>query len=488
MARIGIGSIMQETNTWSPVQCETEDFTCHGLYVGPTILDACAGTNTELGGALTAIEARGDTPVPLVRAWASSSGRVARTTFDELCTLLVTTIAAEAPLDGLVLSLHGAMAAVGLDDADGTLIAAAREALGAGTPIAVCLDLHANVTKAMLEAADIVTGYHTYPHTDQAATGARAASLLIDRIRQARHPVTALAKRPMLIPAEAMDMVGGGLRELRDLADARTTEGVLDVSLFPVQPWLDVEELGFGVTVTHDGDPEVARRVAEEIADRAWAIREQFTVELLSPQVAIERVRASAVRPFILAESADSPTAGACGDSPAMLRELTRRAPDLTAYLTLVDAAGVDACFATGVGGSISAKVGASLDDRFHEPVLLDGVVERVGNDSVVLTGPSYTGMAISMGRWAVVRAGHAHVLLTERPAWTIDPAVFRHVGLDPDDADIVVVRSATMFRAAYPEATAAAAVTLDLPGASTPRLSMLEFERAPRPMFPVDA
>lgn len=486
--RIGVGSIMQETNTWSPIACQTEDFTCHGLDLGDAIPPKYSGTNTEIGGAIDALSDAGATPVPLLRAWASSSGRLTRETFDDLCELLVARIVDAGPLDGLVLSLHGAMAVVGVDDADGALILAARRALPQQVPIAVCLDLHANVTHAMVEGSDILTGYHTYPHTDQAATGARAASLLLSLVREEREPITVLAKRPMLIPAEAMDMTEGAMCELRRLADENTTGPVLDVSLFPVQPWLDVAELGFGVTVTVDGDPAVGAAVAEELADRAWALRDSFTVELLAPHVALARARASSARPFVLSESADSPTAGACGDSPAMLRELLQSAPDLRAYLTLVDTTAVAACFAEGVRSPISTKVGASLDPRFHEPVLLEGTVERLGDDSVVLTGPSYTGMSVSMGRWAVVRSGSTFVLLTERPAWTIDPEVFRHVGLDPDDADVVVVRSATMFRAAYPAPTVAEAVTLDLPGASTPRLSMLDFQRAPRPLFPVDA
>src|SRR5436190_1001802 len=143
--RIGVASIMQETNTFSPLVCTLADFEAHGLLEGRAVLDALRGTNTEAAGAIAALDEAGVEALPLVRAWAMSSGRVARNTLDELCRRLVHRIELAAPLDGLVLSLHGAMAAEGDDDADLTLLRAARRAVGPSAPIGVCLDLHANL-------------------------------------------------------------------------------------------------------------------------------------------------------------------------------------------------------------------------------------------------------------------------------------------------------------------------------------------------------
>lgn len=485
--RIGVASIMQETNTWSLVPCTIEDFTCHGLVTGPAVWDRFAETNTEIGGAMRAIAAEaGCVPVPLVRAWANSSGRLTRATLDELCRLLVEELR-RSPIDGLVLALHGAMAAEGLDGADAAVLDAARRALGPDVPIGVCLDLHANVTRALVRSAAFVTGYHTYPHTDMGETGARAARLLIARLRGRAAPVTALAKRPMLVPAEAMSTDGGPLGALRASADRLTSGSVLDVSIFPVQPWLDVAELGFGIAVTTDGDEALATAVAESLADEAWERRGEFTVDLLAPAEAIAVARRSAVRPFLISESADAPTAGAAGDSPVMVRALLEHGADLEAYVTIADRPAVNRCAEAGIGAEVSLSLGCRIDRRFHEPVALSGVVTRLGDQPVVLRGPSYTGIQVSMGRFAVVRSGRLHVLITERPAFTLEPGTFAHAGLDVARADVVVIRSANGFRAAYPPASVADAVLLDLPGASTPRLELLDFRRAPRPMYPLD-
>ena len=201
---------------------------------------------------------------------------------------------------------------------------------------------------------------------------------------------------------------------------------------------------------------------------------------------AIRRARESSARPFLISESADSPTAGSTGDSPAMVRELLRHGAGLRAFVTLVDTAAVQEARAAGVGRQLTVAVGASIDRRYHEPVELSGTVAATGGGSYRLTGPVFTGMEVSMGAWALIECDGLAVLVTERPACTFDPAVFEHVGLDPASADVIVVRSANLFRAGW-GTRADGAVLLDLPGASTPRLDRLPFVRATRPLYPVD-
>lgn len=478
---------MQETNTWSLLPCTLDDFHCQGLVTGAAVAEEFGGTGTEIGGALRALAESGAVAVPLLRAYANASGRLTGSTLQELCALLTDQLERSA-VDGVVLSLHGAMAAEQVDDADVELVRVVRAAVGPGVPIGVCFDLHANITRALVAESDFLTGYHTYPHTDLAETGARTARLVLARLEGQLRPVTAMAKRPMIVPAESMSTSHGPLAELRRFADDLTTGPVLDVSLFPVQPWLDVEELGFGVTVTTDGDLELADELAEIIAARAWDLRSAFDVELFTPAEAVQLARSSTIRPFLISESADAPTAGGAGDSPAMVHALLEHGPELRAYVTVTDPAAVARCAAAGVGAWLEVSVGAALDRRFHAPIPLAGTVERLDDRPVLLTGPSYTGTEMSMGAFAVLRTGQLSVLLTERPAFTLDPATFLHAGLDPAEADVVVVRSANGFRAAFPQQSAAAAALLDLPGASTPRLTYLDFTRAPRPLYPLDA
>ena len=56
----------------------------------------------------------------------------------------------------------------------------------------------------------------------------------------------------------------------------------------------------------------------------------------------------------------------------------------------------------------------------------------------------------MDMGDCAVVQAGRVSLLILSNSVMTVDPAMYRAVGLEPNDAGIVVVKSHIQFRAGY--------------------------------------
>lgn len=481
--RVGIALILQETNTFSIAATDADDFT---VAIGTDLLDIVSGTNSELSGAIDTLTEAGADIYPLVYAWAMPSGRLTRSAFQWLSGLLVEGLEQAPDLDALVLSLHGSMAAEGVHDGDGRLLERARSVLGTSVPIAVSLDLHANVTRQMVDVADSISAYHTDPHVDMAQAGARAAKRALSMVGGLR-PVIGFAKRPLIIPAETMNTNTGLLAEIRSEALDHTPRDLVEVGLFPVQPWLDVPEVGFSVVAIVEGDREEAGRFAEGVADMMWDRREEIRIErFLEPEAAIRAAARSSVRPFLMAESADAPTAGAAGDSPAMISAFQASGEGLVAYIPVVDPDSVAACFEAGEGERVFLRVGASIDPRWWSPVPVEGVVINLGQGSYRLEGASFTGMEVSMGRFATVASGDIRLLLSERSAWTSDPATFRFAGLEPESADVIVVRSCSDFRPNYPESESEA-VTLDLPGTATPRLDGLRFENLERPPYPLE-
>ena len=479
--RIGVASLVQETNTFSPRPTVWEDYT---VLVGKKAVSSLKRSNTEFAGAFSALRRMGSEPVPLLAAWALPSGKVTDETFGRLADLLDGCLEKAGRLEGLVLSLHGAMVTESVFDADAALIEVARQRIG-DAALGVCLDLHANVTARMVELSDVMVGYHTEPHTDMAATGKRIARLVTAVAYGEIAPSMVLAKRPLLIPAEAMRTDLGPMAEVRTMAYARSASHVLDVSLFPVQPWLDVPELGLGVLVVADADPSGAGELAEELADEIWHRRERMTTpRLMTPDVAFRAARASETRPFLMAHTSDCPTAGAAGDDPVMVSEAAIHGADLVVMHTVLDPEAVERC-AADVGKRVRVRVGAGFNPAAR-PVIVDGIVSRSGAGSYRLAGRSFTRREVSMGRWAVLESGFHRLLITSKPAITADPATWRHAGLDPEQADVLVVRSCSDYRANF-TSSAPEAVTLDLPGSSAPRLENLRFEHAPRPLYPLD-
>ena len=65
-------------------------------------------------------------------------------------------------------------------------------------PIAVSLDLHANVTESMVRNCDVIAGYKTYPHVDQYESGHLAGSILLRALKGEVKPVMAWGNVPLL--------------------------------------------------------------------------------------------------------------------------------------------------------------------------------------------------------------------------------------------------------------------------------------------------
>lgn len=484
--RIGIASIIQESNTFSPMPTTLADFLSHGLWLGEEADQLTVGSNAEIAGAVNGCRQRGATPVAIMRAWAMSGGPITAHAVDSLAKLLKEGFENAGPLDAAILCLHGALVSDAIPSVDGHFAEVVRAVVGPAVPLIVTYDLHANVTAEILSTVNALIGYHTYPHVDQGSTGERAASLAV--LAAGGVPVhTVLAKRNLLIPPEAQAMSDEPMRSIRARADALTTTPILDVSLFPVQPWLDVPELGFAVTVTHAGAAGKAEPVAKELADEVWAERSNFTLDLVALDRAIITAHEHPNERIIFVHSADSPTAGATADDATVIGALAGADPAIRSIATVVDSPVVEACWRAGIGASIRHRLGSTLDDRWSPPIEIDGIVTRLGEDPVVLSGPAMTGQSISLGRWATIEVnGSVGILVTERAAPTFDPSTFRHVGLDPVDAAVVVVRSATLYRAGF-HGLFDRAIVLDVPGASTPSFARLPYTRIPRPMYPLD-
>lgn len=481
--RIAVASLQQESNSFAPAQTTLEDFIHDYLLEGPAV-QGLRGTESEVSGFLDVIDAAGAEAVPVLAAHAVSGGPVRAAGFAELSRRLVDGLRAAGPLDGVLLGLHGAMVVEGTDDGSARVLAAVRTAVG-DVPLAATVDSHANLTAAMMDEADILIPYRTYPHVDVRETGQRAARLLLEMLSGRLDPVLAVAKVPMLLPAETHLTDRQPMWSLwLHLETLRRNGTVVDGGLCPVQPWLDLPDLGFGVVVLTDGDPAAARTSADALARDAWALRHAFDVALVEPLEAVRRALAMDGRPVILAESADAPGAGSPGDGTAVLQALMELRVTDRVLLTLVDPEAVQACAAAGVGSRLTVSVGGKRG-RYSAPVAVTGTVRRVGVAEFVFTA-GYTGTVAKMGMTAVLDTGAIRVVLTERAVPPFDPALYRAVGLEPQEAKIVVVKSPAGFRAAY-EPIAHAIIHVDSPGHSPPNLRRLSYVRRPLPCFPFE-
>ncbi|MBK9169922.1 MAG: M81 family metallopeptidase [Bryobacterales bacterium] len=487
--RAAVASILQESNHFSPVKTRYEDFS-------PVFGEAAAarhrGKRTEMGAFLDVLSAAGVEIVPVVAAWAITANRMLRADFARLADETLGRLRAAGPVDMLLFALHGAQSAEGAEDAEGALLSRARELLGPSVPIVVTLDLHANVTRAMVTHATAIVGYKTYPHVDMYETGTAAAHLALAAARGQSHPAMAFVKLPLIVPAENMQTTAGPMAELVAAgAGIEERREALSVSIFGVQPWLDTPEMGCSVVVVTEGAPKRAARHASALARRFWKNRRRFDVTLTPPAEAIAQALALDGGPVVFAESADSTGSGSPGDGTGVLRALVDAgipANDTApSALFLVDPDAVSAAHAAGPGAALTLKLGGGIDRKRNRPVPLAVRVRMLSDGRWTPVARGYNpGIEQSMGRAAVLEAGSLRILAAERPTMTVDPELFRSHGIEPTRLKIVVVKSPNGFRAAY-EPLARAVFVIDTPGASTANLRTLPFKKVPRPIEPLD-
>ena len=485
--RLFLAMMSHETNTFSNVPTDRAQFEARDLHYGGEIIETYRGTGTCLGGMIEAAERHGITLLPSVAAAASPAGRVTADIYRHVKDRMLADLRAAGRLDGVLLDLHGAMVPEGLDDGEGDLITAVRAAVGPDVPIAVTLDLHGNLSSAMVAGANLLHGYKTYPHVDMAERGVEAAERLVDVVGGRLRPTAAFRKPPLLPPLGKQGTARGPMRTLYDRA-ARMEQDpkVISVSIFAGFPHADIPDAGLGVYVVTDGDQAMAERLADELARMAWDLRAEFIHTALPVKEAVARALAAEGRPIVLADMADNTGGGAAGDGTEILRELVRVGARSAVVACLWDPAAVKACVAAGVGQRVTIDVGGKVDDRHGAPLRVTGTVRALSDGRFVHKGPMMHGLPGRLGTTAVLDVDDIRVILISYRWQTLDPEMIRFVGLDPTAEKIVVVKSTIHYRAAF-EPIAKEIIEVDAPGLSSSNLSRFSFERVRRPIYPLD-
>lgn len=484
--RVLIGGFMHEVHTFASGVLTLDDLRRNGFVAqGQALLDGSIGAGQEIHGAIEVARDEGIELVPSSHAFGGVGPRVADAAFEVLRAGIVDVAREHAGrLDGVYLVLHGAMATESEDDPEGLVLAELRALLGPDVPIVASFDLHAHMTERMVRSASAIVAYRTIPHVDFLETGQRSMRILVDAIRGKSLPVSRQRKLRLIASSEKHDTNHGPMVEV--MARARAMEqrpGIIAVSVTPTQPWMDVRDLGWSVIVVADGDPELAQATADELAWMIWDRRDRYLVTKVPVAEAVRDAIATEGRPVILADGADSPSAGANADGNDLLRELVRIDYQGNALLAIVDPEAAAACHAAGVGATVTLPLGGSRTPDIYRPVEVTGVVEALRDGRFMVELPV---RPADIGPTAVLRIGGVHAVVSTRKAFQLDESVFHQAGLDPRTADIVQAKSAGGFRGVY-ESFAARIIEMDTPGLTTHDLPTLPFQRIPRPMWPWD-
>lgn len=455
--RVALAGFVHESNSFAPTPADLASFRHGGGYLplsrGAAILRAPRGVNLPIVGAINHGEAAGWDMVPVLYAGAVPSAPVTREAYEAIPAGIIAGLRDAGRLDGVFLDLHGAMVAEHLEDGEGELLARLREAVGPDVPVVAALDLHGNISRRMVEAADLLVGFRTYPHVDMAETGLRAAAQLDRLMAAGRGDAKAFRQLDFLIPIAWQSTLMEPGRALYALVEAAEgMPGATSVSLFMGFPAADIADCGPSV-VAYGATPEAAQAACDRVADAVAASESAFRGEVLSPEDGVRRamrMAEGARRPVIIADTQDNPGAGGDSDTTGMLRALIACDAQRAAIGLLVDAAAAAAAHAAGEGAEVTLTIGGRSGTPGDAPLTARFTVERLSDGRFSATGPFYGGVDLDLGPSACLRIGGVRVVLASAKTQMADREMFRFVGIAPEDQAILVVKSSVHFRADF--------------------------------------
>jgi microcystin degradation protein MlrC len=496
--KILIARMNHETNTFSPVPTPLAAFGVNGPTYDADAYAENLGGRTAMSAFIDLTLAAGAEILTPVSATANPSGPVAQAAYDTLCNRIV---AASDHCDAMMLDLHGAMVAENSQDGEGDLL----ERLKTRHPqkaIGVALDLHGNVTQKMIDNADVIVSFKTYPHIDMYETGAHAGRLLLEMLAGDIKPVIAWERLPLMTHTLKSADQSPAMHAAIQAAKAAEQNGVLAASVLAGFALADIAAPCISV-VAVGKDSASAQQAAHNIATLIWESREGFVytsppladsirnAKDMSGQSRIQSAECGNPQgPILLLDHSDNCMSGGTCDTMDVLQEALAQGLNNIGVGPLCDPDAVDQMVQAGEGANLTLRLGnkrplTSLG-IVKEPVTLTGRIKRLTNGEYIISGPTYTGLKCSMGRTALFVCGDLELVVTERTHEPWDLGVFTSVGLDPAKKDFLLLKSRMYCRPVF-FPIAKGFVECDSSGVTSSNYALFPFKNIEHPVYPLD-
>lgn len=474
--RIAVATFSHETCTFCPKPTTVEDWE----FYGPPTRDILNSNRGYIGGFKSICEEYGDIELvgilsPRDARGGSSGSWITKEAFDKYSNGIADDLRQAGHLDGVFLSLHGAMAVTGVPKPEAEIVRRVREAVG-NIPIMVTLDLHANEDHELSDAANAVFIIKRYPHYDTTLIGERAARVMIKTIRGDYKPTTATRKPGVITPSVFQ---WTGVSPPMDIMEqARRWECQhrdVYVSVAFGFAYADVPDVGATVMVVTNNDQKLADDIADDMSDYIWRMRKEFAGKKLpktSEGVALAIAAAKAGKtPVVIADHSDR-----TGGSTHILHELINQGAKNFCIATLRDKKAIEEIQAKAKKGDvISIEVGGYSDKFAGNPVRVDGKIEFLGE-----YGRAGTVVVLLFGE-------NNRLILTPQLMQVTTPDIFARLGIKLNNLDIIVLKSRVHFRRGFHETGLAGAIfEVDAPGWGPADLTLLPYKNIPKDIYPV--
>ena len=498
--RIATLGIHHETNTFASNKTTMAAFEQSGLQTyavqrGQQYYDMHKSAQTSMAGFIQASEKHNFDLVPLIFAATDPAGTISKQVFDTIGGEALDMLRAQGPFDAILINQMGAAVSEEYPDMDGELARRVREIVGPDVPVAMTLDLHANVSQLMADMTDALVIYKTNPHTDAVPRAHDACDLILRMITENWRPAKWLEQPPMVVGIFQHDTRVMPMKAvIDDLESVLRWPGVVGGSIGQGYPWSDVQENGLACYALHEDSVEQAKKAAQWIARRAWSNRKEL-YQPAGPKpseavaYALERasVKPEKSGPIVLLDVGDNIGAGSSGDSTFLLAEALKQGAK-SWLQTIRDPEAIEACLTAGIGKNITVKVGGKTDSMHGKPVQLTGRITRISDGRFEDAGIVHAGWRFFDGGTTVViesDEGPTIALVTTRVG-NMSREQFYSLGYRPENFDIVIAKGVVSPRPAY-QPIANEMITVNTPGATSGDMSTFQYKNVRNPLYPLD-
>ncbi len=482
--RIAIAGFQHETNTFAPHKADYPAFVkadgWPGLTCGEDLFAEFAGLNIPISGFIEAARRDDRQLIPILWCSAEPSSLVTDDAYERVSSRICESLQAIENLDAVYLDLHGAMVVESFEDGEGELLRRVRAVIGPDMPLVISLDLHANLTDAMIEQSDAITVFRTYPHLDMAQTGARAYALL-DTILSTGKMVIGMRKIPFLIPLTSQCTDHEPCKSIyRDLVRLEQSgAAVINAEFAPGFPSADIADCGPAILI-HGRDRASVESALDDCLQRIVDAEPQFVSRLLSPDEAIRQARRlHSEKPVVLADVQDNPGGGGTSDTTGLLEALVSNQAKGAVLAMLYDPQVAERAHRSGIGQRLTVRLGAKSGFAGVLPYDCTIEVEALGDGRFTCTGEMYRNIEAQLGPMALLRIidsdSDIRVIINSERAQCLDLAMIRHLGVEPTEQRILAIKSTVHFRADF-DPIAAETLLVCAPGAVSCKLDEIPY------------
>ena len=451
--KILIAGFQHETNTFAPTKANWEDFVHGGgmpsMTHGSDVLDL-RGINIPIGGFLEAMHGTIHDLFPVIWTNACPSAEVTEDAYERISGKIIEAASEHCP-DAVYLDIHGAMVAEHVEDGEGELLLRLRNVVGQKVPVVCSLDLHANVTEMMLQKADALVAYRTYPHVDMDETGERAAFLLKMLMEEGNRLSLAWKRIPFLMPLHGQCTEMEPAKSTYEHLESLEQKGIISMSFTPGFPAADFPECG-GVVWGYGKNQSTLEAAVESLTNHVNERESEWWIDLYKPNDAVQeamRQSKTANGPVVIADTQDNPGAGGNSNTTGMLRALVENQAEDAALGVLFDPEAAEAAHKIGVGKTITLALGGepALGDQPFEGTFS---IEYLSDGKLTVKGPMMRGAKISLGPTVCLRIGGVRVVVGSSKVQMLDRELYRVAGVEPEQMKILVNKSSVHFRADF--------------------------------------